>query len=191
MAYQGEFKEEIIGDRIILRKYPVTFDMAQQIFALTDESRDCLRTFLPWPDLTVQPEDSFAFIYESNKAWKTKEKAEYGIWNKETGTLMGGIGIMHFHDNDSAEIGYWLATRFQGNGYMREAVQLLENEFFPTLIRIVIRNDVKNIRSANVPAKIGYHLDGVMRSSLKYLDGHYGDMNVWTKLRTDWEKQRQ
>lgn len=29
MTYQGEFKEEIIGDRIILRKYPVTFDMAQ------------------------------------------------------------------------------------------------------------------------------------------------------------------
>lgn len=189
--YKGEFIDEIIGDRIILKRHQVTIEEAQQLFSLADESRSCVRIFLPWVDFTHKVEDSFAFIYECNKAWNEKEKAEYGIWHKKNNTLIGGIGVMHFEKNDSAEIGYWLGTPFQGKGYMQEAVRLVENAFFPTLIRLIIRNDVKNIRSANVPAKLGYRLEGVLRSAHKYSDDHYGDINIWSKLRSEWQKQRE
>ncbi len=190
MTYSGEFKDKIIGERIILRKYPVTFDMAKTLYALADESRTSIRVFLPWPDVTTKPEDSYAFLYRADEGWKKKEKAEYAIFHKESGVFMGGIGIMHFNEHNGAEIGYWLGTKFQGKGYMREAVRLIEDEYLPNLQRLVIRNDVENVRSANIPAKLGYHKDGVMRQAYKYADGHYGDMNVWSKLRSEWEKER-
>lgn len=188
--YQHEFKDEIVGERIVLKRHQVTLEEAQQLFALTDESRSCLRVFLPWADFTHKVEDSFAFIYECNKGWNEKDKAEYSIWLKDSNTLIGGIGVMHFDKNDSAEIGYWLGTRFQGKGYMQEAVRLIEDAYLPNLIRLIIRNDVKNIKSANIPFKLGYHLDGIMRSAHKYPDDHYGDVNVWSKLRSEWQKQR-
>lgn len=190
MAYQYEFKDEIIGKRIILKKLPVTFDMAHTLFNLIDSSRDCLGIFLPWVDKTTKAEHSFSFLISAADDWKNKTKAQYGIFNRETQEYMGIASVIHFNEFDSAEIGYWLGTRFQGKGYMQEAVRLLENAFLPHLIRLVIRNDVKNQRSAHVAEKLGYHKDGVMRSAIKYVDGHYGDINVWTKLRSEWETKQ-
>ncbi len=188
MAYQYEFKDEMLGQRIILKKLPVTFDMAHTLFNLVDSSRDCLGAFLPWVNKTTRPEHSFSFLISAADDWKNKTKAQYGIFNRETQEYMGIASVIRFNEFDSAEIGYWLGTRFQGKGYVQEAVRLLEDAFLPNLIRLVIRNDVKNQRSARVAEKLGYHKDGIMRSAIKYVDGRYGDINVWTKLRSEWEK---
>lgn len=183
--FQGTFPEEITGTRLILKKLPVTFDMARQIFTLADADRDGLR-FLPWIPYTHRPEDSYTFLYESDKNWRAKTDAEYGIWHKETNTFMGCIGAMDFHDNDEAMIGFWLGKDFRGHGYMCEAVALMENMLFPTVNRIIIRNDTANEASIHVAEKMGYHRDGIMRAGLKYADGHYADCNIFSKLRSDW-----
>lgn len=190
MGYQYEFKDEIVGERIILKRHPLTFEMARDLFHVVDLSRDCLGVFLPWVQKTLKPEDSFSFLVSADTDWKNKTKAQYGIFNRETQEYMGIASVVHFNEFDSAEIGYWLGTAFQRKGYMQEAVRLLEKEFLPNLIHLIIRNDVDNLRSANVAEKLGYHKDGIIRSALKYPDGHYGDINVWTKLRSEWEKEQ-
>jgi RimJ/RimL family protein N-acetyltransferase len=44
----------------------------------------------------------------------------YGAWHRETDDLVGVIGT-HPIGNDEIEIGYWMATRFAGQGYASEA----------------------------------------------------------------------
>ncbi len=44
----------------------------------------------------------------------------YGAWHRETGDLIGVVGT-HPVDDNEIEIGYWMATRFAGQGYASEA----------------------------------------------------------------------
>ena len=44
----------------------------------------------------------------------------YGAWQRETGELVGVVGT-HLFGSDEVEIGYWMATRFAGQGYASEA----------------------------------------------------------------------
>ena len=50
--------------------------------------------------------------------------------------------------------------------------------------RIVIKNDVRNIQSANVAKNAGYHLDGIMRQDrFNEKTGTFRDTNIWSKLK--------
>jgi RimJ/RimL family protein N-acetyltransferase len=44
----------------------------------------------------------------------------YGAWHNGTGDLVGVVGT-HLTGSDEIEIGYWMATRFAGQGYASEA----------------------------------------------------------------------
>ena len=76
---------------------------------------------------------------------------------------------------------------------MQEAVRALETEAFQAGInRIIIRNDTQNLRSARVAKKAGYTLEGIMRQDA-WDDYHkrLRDTNIWAKLKSDWEKERE
>lgn len=69
---------------------------------------------------------------------------------------------------------------------MKEAVRLVENEFFSNenIIRIVIRNDVENIASANTTKSLGYKLEGIaVKEQWNTYLKKYRDMNHWAKVR--------
>ncbi len=75
---------------------------------------------------------------------------------------------------------------------MHEAVKLLEDDLFAQKApRLVIKNDTENTGSINVAKRLGYHLDGVLRADFysEYLQS-YRDVNIWSKLHPNIEKQR-
>ncbi len=49
----------------------------------------------------------------------TNDDHNCGVW--QDGKLIGVVGA-HAHRDDGTEIGYWIGTRFQGQGYATEAV---------------------------------------------------------------------
>jgi RimJ/RimL family protein N-acetyltransferase len=84
-----------------------------------------------------------------------------------------------------AELGYWLANNYRGNGYMMEAVRLLEQELFKNgFNKIIIRNDVLNKGSVNVAKNLGYELEGVLKQDnwLPY-ENRFRDTNCFAKFK--------
>ena len=83
------------------------------------------------------------------------------------------------------EIGFWLSKDFCRHGFIKEAVHLIENEFFSNenIVRIVIRNDVNNITLANTAKSLGYKLEGVaIKEQWSICQKKYQDMNHWAKV---------
>ena len=191
-----QLSEQIESERLIL-KHPLnpTFELAKELYAVVDESRETIREWLPWVDKTNSPEDEFSGylmgLYKKN--WDNKTGCAYLIYHKETNRFLGVVDLMHIsEENKSGEIGYWLGDKATGHGYMQEAVRALETEAFQAGInRIVIRNDTQNLRSARVAEKAGYTLEGIMRQDA-WDDYHkrLRDTNIWSKLKSDWENQR-
>lgn len=65
------------------------------------------------------------------------------------------------------EMGYWLDSRFTGQGLMLEAVQTLTQMAFSTLKarRVEILCDVRNTGSRRVVEKAGFALEGILRNN--------------------------
>ena len=59
-----QLPEQIESERIIL-KHPInpTFELAETLYKIVDESRETLRKWLPWVDKTNSPEDEFAVFF--------------------------------------------------------------------------------------------------------------------------------
>lgn len=188
-----DLKEQLETERLILRIPEATFDNAQIQFATCDRNREHLRPYMNWISKTNVPEDSFGFLKHVQEDFKEGKKAEYWIVEKSTGDFCGLCSI-HLHDGlyEYGEIGYWQDEKKCGKGYITEAVKAIENNYFAQgLNRIEIRNDVENTPSINIPKRLGYHLDGVLRGagSSDYFKGPR-DINVWSKLLAEWQKTR-
>lgn len=183
--------EKITSARLILeRPYPISFELAKEIFAAVDESRATLRLWLPWVDTTLKAEDEFSGYLNSYclDNWQKETGFPYIIRLQENNKFIGGIDLMQVNEQrKSGEIGYWLIDSAVGFGYMQEAVKCIEEKGFAIgLNRIVIKNDTKNIRSANVAIRCGYHLDGIMRQDrLNNISKQFVDTNVFSKLKSE------
>lgn len=153
----AKFKSELIGKRIILKRLKPIFAAASTLFKVVDENRQHLNPWFPWVKLETRVEDCFKYLLETDKKLKAGEKADYGIYLEKE--YIGNIGIFDINKkNKSAEISYWLSKKFARNGYMTEAVGILEKEAFINsgLNRIQIKCDERNIPSAKTAKKCGY-----------------------------------
>jgi len=82
------------------------------------------------------------------------------------------------------EIGYWARTRFAGRGLVHEAVEALTRLGFGTLgfVRIEIRCDQRNERSAWVARAAGYPLEGVLLRQSRGVDAELRDMLLFARV---------
>ena len=103
------------------------------------------------------------FLSRCLSVWEDKTAFPYVITLKESGDLIGTIEIRI--DRYIAEIGFVLAKRNWGKGYMTEAAQTLidwalkQDEIF----RVCAFCDLENRASARVLEKIGMQREGVLR----------------------------
>lgn len=86
------------------------------------------------------------------------------------GHVAGSVGIFCGTDvyEKSAELGYWLAEEFWGNGIMTEAVKKLCQEAFDKfdIIRIYAEPFAYNTGSRRVLEKAGFSLEGIMKKGV-------------------------
>lgn len=99
---------------------------------------------------------------------------------------IGGIGITINEDvyRLTAELGYWLAEPFWGQGIMTEAVTRFSDYCFTQfeLVRIYAMPYASNPKSVRVLEKAGYTLEGVMRSNV-IKAGIILDQYLYAKIR--------
>ncbi|MBO4643402.1 MAG: GNAT family N-acetyltransferase [Alphaproteobacteria bacterium] len=179
-------KEKISGQRISLTRPLPDKKTAGIIFNSMDKSRKALSPWLYWVNDTQSPDDTLRFLEEVDQDWNDQKQFVYAIsfQNNFIG-LISAICVSWRHKR--VEIGYWLDTDYTGQGFMREAVSLLEKELFANgFNRIVIHTDVLNTKSANVARELGYVHEGVLRQE-RYSEtqGRFRDTNVFSKLKSD------
>jgi ribosomal-protein-serine acetyltransferase len=184
-----KIKNKLIGKRIVLKITKPDIAMANGIFKVINENRKHLRPWFPWEKATKRAEDSLKYLFDKEKQVKAGEKIEYGIYVGNE--YIGNIGIFNIDKKKrSAEIGYWLSVKFVRNGYVTEAVKIIEKEFFANgLNRIQIKCDERNTASAGVAKKCEYVFEGKFREdSYSEYFKDFRNTLVFSKLRSDFKK---
>jgi len=185
-----KFKSKLLGKRIVLKRLKATLLTANTIFEAIDENRQHLLPWFSWVSTSNNVEDTLKYLFDIEKKFKVGEKIDYGIYLNNK--YIGNIGIFDFDKkNKSAEIGYWLSKKYTRNGYMTEAVAVLEKEYFvnTNLNRIQIKCDERNIPSTGVAKKSGYFFEGKFRED-KYSE-YFKDFRntlIFSKLKSDFHK---
>ena len=174
-------KEEIRGKRITLRRHHL--GLAAEMFKYVEKDRKRLRKFLFWVDSIKSEADEINFKRKASKQWDNHEMFDYGIFRNLDQSYMGNIGIHSISwCNNFAELGYWICSEYEGNGYVSEAVALLEQELFGMgFHRIEIRCSTLNERSAKIPERLGYTLEGVLLENA-FVNEQYYNTKVFGKL---------
>lgn len=112
------------------------------------------------------------------------------IEQRESGTLVGAIGL-EFHPSDrNAELGYWIGRPFWGHGYCTEAARTMLAYGFQTcqLHRIHAKHYTRNPASGRVMEKIGMRREGILRGhALKW--GEFEDLAVYGILHSEFQAQ--
>lgn len=148
---------------------------APEIFDLTEKNRVYLDKWLPWVKYTKSKEDTLIFIKNSTEQFKNKTGLQTVI--KYKNQIAGLIGLVEVsYLRNVTEIGYWLGEEFTGKGIMTRSCKALTDHTFREfkVNRINIICDVNNTASQNVPKRLGYFNQGILKND-KYLNGEYGD----------------
>lgn len=184
-----KFKNQLEGERLVLKITKPTIKMADVMFALIDANREHLKPWFIWEKFTLSVEDSLKYLFDKEEKTKLGEKVEYGLYVGNE--YIGNIGIFGISEKKkSGEIGYWLSSSFTRNGYMTEAVGILEKDFFERLKlnRIQIKCDERNEASFGVAKKCGYQFEGRYRED-EYSE-YFGDLRntlVFSKLKSEYQ----
>jgi len=169
---------------------PLRESDVKKLFQLTDENRNWLRPWLPWVDRTQTWKDTLAFIRKSQKDKAGKKVMNFGIWK---GNRLAGCISYNFMDwiNKKAELGYWIAERFTGQGLMTQACRLLIDQAFQgfKFNKVEIHCGLTNEKSRAVPKRLGFKKEGVLRQR-EWLYDHYADHVIYGMLAKDWKPRR-
>ena len=136
------------------------------VYAAVAETLDTLRIWMPWALEPQSPEVLEAYARRTRVQYLARENFGLLLFLKGTETVVGGTGLhVRGWDVPMFEIGYWCRKRFEGQGYITEAVNAVTRFGFEHLNaeRIIIRCDATNARSAAVARRAGYTFECVTR----------------------------
>jgi len=161
---------------------------AEESFAVIDKNREHLRKYLPWVDSTKSAEDIKQVIIKWQNAFEDKSEVVVGIYfdNK----YAGNMGLHDINkNNNSAEIGYWLAENYQGKGIMTDCVRALTDYGFNELDlnRIFICCVTENRKSRAVPERLGYIQEGILQDGIRLYE-IYHDVVMYGMVKRNWVK---
>ena len=147
-----------------------------------ESSVDHLLPWLPWAQ--AEPEELQAKV-DRLRMFRGKfdlgEDYVYGIFDRQEGRVIGGSGLHTRVGPGAREIGYWIRKDEIGHGYATEVSAALTKVAFEIdrVDRVEIRCDPENVRSAAIPAKLGFEQAWVP-SEVKPADGisavHFGNL---------------
>lgn len=172
-----------LGDSVIMR--PFRPGDAESVFAAVSTNYDHLREFMHWATPEYSLDSARTFIEASIAAANEKSSLGFGLFSGEQ--LLGSIGFVKFDETaKKTEIGYWIQKDFEGKGLISRACRLLIDYAFGELgmNRIEIRCSTENKRSAAIPQRLGFTLEGTLRQSVR--NGRFHDFAIYGLLADEW-----
>jgi len=147
---------------------------AARLFELTENNREYLGEFLPWPKFVKTVDDSRKHIEETLEKRAQDTTYTYGIVHE--GEVVGDISLRNLNDTQKTpEIGYWIAPEYAGKGLTTKSVQALTKLGLSSLglNKIIIRANPQNGASNKVAEKAGYVQIGTEIE-------HDKPLNIWS-----------
>ncbi|TLS37055.1 GNAT family N-acetyltransferase [Pseudalkalibacillus caeni] len=138
------------------------------------ESYDELRMWLPFAQTIPAVEETEINLRKAHIKFLERESFRFLIFHKESNHFIGTASIQGIDwDIPKGEIGYWINTKYSGNGYMTEAVRELADLGMSHLQfnRMEIRCESENVKSRSIPEKLGFSLEGILRNEDLSADG--------------------
>ncbi len=187
-----DIPEQIESSRVCVRAYRSGDGNA--LWEAIEESRDTHRKWLSWMDNHHSATDSEAYARGASASWTLREELPLGIWERASGRLLGGTGFHRIRwEVPAFEIGYWLRSSAQGQGYMTETVKLLCCLAFERLAvnRLEIRCDTRNHASAAVPRRVGFIHEATLRHNGRGTGGELHDTHIFALTPNDYARIRE
>lgn len=182
-----EFPYEFESERLTIRG-PLPGDETAVHQAVV-ESQEVLKQWMPWAIEIPSEEDYAVRVREEQLNFLARKNMWMLLFLKGTDTLIGCSGYPRFKwDIPSVEVGYWVRTGYGGHGYITEATARLTELAFDVLgaKRVEIRCDALNKRSAAVPQRLGFTLEGILKhDSRHHLTNQLRDTMIFAKVRSD------
>ncbi len=175
-----DFPDSFDTERLTIRS-PMPGD-GEELQAAVAESIDDLRPWMPWADHIPTVEEEEDAVRQGRARFLTREDLWLLIFLKGTHTLVGGSGLHRINwDVPRFEIGYFVRSRFAGQGYITEAVRGITRFAFETLgaRRVEIHCDARNERSRRVAERTGFELEATLRNHAVAVDGELRDTLIY------------
>jgi RimJ/RimL family protein N-acetyltransferase len=116
----------------------------------------------------------------TRQAWTTGTGAPFGVFDAETGTLLGsnGLNTIDRYQGES-EVGYWIAPAARGRGVATWSTHAVAWWALQTVgsLRVQWRAEVGNHASRYVAERLGFRLEGTLRNGIWRVGG--GRADAW------------
>jgi RimJ/RimL family protein N-acetyltransferase len=165
---------------------PLTAPDAAALFAY--RSRPDVFRFQSWePSRLVDAEDFLARLtdveFNTPGTW-----FQLAVRLRESGVLVGDLGVHFLEDGAQVEIGFTLAPEAQGSGLGTEAVTGLLDYLFGSLgkHRVFASVDPRNEASVRLLRRVGMREEAHFVESLQFKGGWADDL-VFAILKSEWD----
>lgn len=162
---------------------------AKPLFDIVDQDREYLRQWQNWPDKIRTIHDMRRSLHFSMQKRRQNTGLDFVLIYR--GAPVGKIGLVYINWREkTTEVGYWLAQKLQGNGFISRAAQVLTGYALGVLQleQVQIRCSEGNMRSRAIPERLGFAYDGTYESMTR-LHGEYVTDVIYTMTARRWYRR--
>jgi RimJ/RimL family protein N-acetyltransferase len=138
-------------------------ERAEAAVTSINASLDHLRPWMAWATEPATDAGMATYLAAAEELWDQCKDFGFLIVDDADGAVLGGCGLHGRLGQHGLEIGYWVHVDHIGRGLATATARALTDAAFAIegidLVRIQCEDG--NVRSARVPAKLGYELQGV------------------------------
>lgn len=170
--------------KLILRRFKM--EDAQDMYNNWASDNEVTK-YLTWPTHT-SIEISKLVLAGWIEQYNDVQKYEWAIQLKETGSVIGSIGLLNIdNQNENCEIGYCISRQHWGKGITTEAAKAVLKFGIKEVgfERITGRHDCENTASGRVMQKCGLKYEGVLRRINKNSKGELVDCTYYSILKDE------
>ena len=148
--------------------------------------RQSLDYLLPWllwaKQEPVSLQERIEFLRKVHGNFELGVDFGYVIFNPSETLLLGGTGLHTRLGQGAREIRYWIHKEHINHGYATAVSAALTKVAFEVdqVKRVEIHCDLKNIRSASIPRKLGFIHEATLHNRVEDVFGNLRDTMVWT-----------
>jgi len=160
------------------------------LYAVIEENREHLTTYLSWVENKTSLESLASYIEESKIKYFAGTDISFVIFHDKK--LVGRIGLHYINQhNKTGIIGYWLAKAAEGKGIMTACCQKIIDYAFEHvgLERLELKAATANQRSRAVAERLGFVHEGILRKA-ELVNGQFHDLALYAMIRDDWQQSK-
>lgn len=146
---------------------------------------DHLRPWMPWAHRPTNAQEQAMRLATSAATAADGDDASYTI--TVDGRIVGGCGLHARSEPGERDIGYWIAASDESKGYVTAAAAGLARVAFEVVgsPKVRITCDEANVRSAAVPARLGFTHEVTLEREAS-APAETGRFMVWVLTADEW-----